>query len=213
MRADLIILVADGIWSCYSCSIEVYITVCEVTGLLETKGNLVSFLINNLDVLWIFASYVTMELCWEAVQQEEFYSWLKCITNQIVYYIQEELLVFVSPSFLMQDNLRDSLEVQLHKNFNLEIGIYINVYICDVFLFDRYLNNTFLTISFENIRGNIFIGIDTEYCLLYTILPACCHFIIKLVHSPSISLLSIHFASETMISDITTRKYDNVEQL
>lgn len=155
MRVDLIILVADGIWSCYSCSIEVYITVCEVTGLLETKGNLVSFLINNLDVLWIFASYVTMELCWEAVQQEEFYSWLKCITNQIVYYIQEELLVFVSPSFLMQDNLRDSLEVQLHKNFNLEIGIYINVYICDVFLFDRYLNNTFLTISFENIRGNI----------------------------------------------------------
>lgn len=71
----------------------------------------------------------------------------------------------------MQNILGETSKIQLHIifNYDLEIGIYINVYVI-FFPLHIHLNNTFLTISFENIRRNIIMGV--EIGLFYTTLPA-----------------------------------------
>ena len=40
---------------------------------MMNQGNLFSFLVNNLDILWIYGPYGSMQLNGEAVQWEEFY--------------------------------------------------------------------------------------------------------------------------------------------
>lgn len=68
-----------------------------------------------------------------------------------------------------------------------------------------------LIINFENIRENI-MSQNTILLILYP-QSACYHFIIMLICSHSISLLNIYFASEIVLSDMTTGKYDNVVEL
>lgn len=67
-----------------------------------------------------------------------------------------------------------------------------------------------LIIYFENTRGNM-----SQNMILLILYPqsACYHFIIMLICSHNISLLNINFTSETVLSDMTTGKYDNVVEL
>lgn len=61
LRVNLIILMTDGIFCCYSCSVQVEITIIVKPQVLWWTGvNLVSFLVNNLDGLWIYTPYGSM---------------------------------------------------------------------------------------------------------------------------------------------------------
>ena len=67
---------------------------------MMNQGNLFSFLVNNLDILWIYGPYGSMQLNGEAVQWEEFYFWLTCIKIRCVF--KEESMVFVSLIILIE---------------------------------------------------------------------------------------------------------------